>query len=42
VESGGPLVGKGRESDVKSQHLQGCSPRLCRLSTDGLAVVSKY
>jgi hypothetical protein len=27
---------------VESRHLQGCSPHLCRLSTDGLAPVSKY
>jgi hypothetical protein len=27
---------------VEIQHLQGCSPRLCRLRTDGLAPVSKY
>jgi hypothetical protein len=27
---------------VESQHLQGCSPCLCRLRTDGLAVTSKY
>jgi hypothetical protein len=32
----------GGEWDVESQHLQGCSLRLCRLSTDGLALVSKY
>jgi hypothetical protein len=31
------LVGKGGECDVGSQHLQGCSPRLCRLRTDGFA-----
>jgi hypothetical protein len=41
-ESGGPLVGKGGESDVESRHLQGCSPRLCQLRTDGLAPVIKY
>jgi hypothetical protein len=28
-ESRGPSVGKGRESDVESRHLQGCSHRLC-------------
>jgi hypothetical protein len=28
-KSGGLLVGKGRESDVESQCLQGCSPHLC-------------
>jgi hypothetical protein len=27
---------------VVSRHLQGCSPCLCRLRTDGLAPVSKY
>jgi hypothetical protein len=27
-ESGGPLVGKGDESDVKRRDLQGCSPNL--------------
>jgi hypothetical protein len=35
-------VGKVGEWYVESRHLQGCSPRLCRLSTDGLAPVSKY
>jgi hypothetical protein len=29
VESGVPSVGKIGECDVKSRHLQGCSPRLC-------------
>jgi hypothetical protein len=42
VESGGPSVGKVRECDVESRHLQGCSPRLCWLRTDGLALTSKY
>jgi hypothetical protein len=41
-ENEGPSVGKGRKSDVESQHLQGCSPLLCRLRTDGLVPVSKY
>jgi hypothetical protein len=41
-KSGGPSVGKGRKNDVESWHLQGCSPRLCRLRTDGLALMSKY
>jgi hypothetical protein len=41
-ESGGPLVEKGGQSDMESWHLQGCSPRLCQLRTDGLAPVSKY
>jgi hypothetical protein len=27
---------------MKSQRIQGCSPRLCRLRTDGLAPTSKY
>jgi hypothetical protein len=39
---GGSSVGKGGESDVKSQHLQSYSPRLSRLKTDGLVSVSKY
>jgi hypothetical protein len=42
LTTGGPLVGKVRECDVASQHLQGCSLRLCRLRTDGLAPASKY
>jgi hypothetical protein len=44
-----PLGGKGRqlvgmveEWYVESRHLQGCSPRMCQLSTDGLTLVSKY
>jgi hypothetical protein len=41
-ESGGPLGGKVGESDVEIWHLQGCSPRMCRLRTNGLAPVSKY
>jgi hypothetical protein len=41
-ESGWPSVGKDGESDVKSWHLQGCSPRLCRLRTDGFVPTSKY
>jgi hypothetical protein len=36
------LVGKVRECDVESRHLQGYSPHLCRLWTDGLAPASKY
>jgi hypothetical protein len=36
------LVGKVGEWFVESRHLQGCSPRLCRLRTDGLALASKY
>jgi hypothetical protein len=42
VERGGPLVGKVGEWCVESRHLQGCSPRLCWLRTDGLAHASKY
>jgi hypothetical protein len=45
----GPIGGKGRSSVgkvgewyVESHRLQGCSRRLCRLRTDGLAYVSKY
>jgi hypothetical protein len=41
-ESRGPSVGKGRECDVESRRLQGCSPCLCQLRTDGLASTSKY
>jgi hypothetical protein len=41
-ESGGPSIGKGGESDMKSRHLQGCIPHLCRLRTDGLAPARKY
>jgi hypothetical protein len=33
-ERGGSSVGKGGESDVASQDLQGGSPRLCRLRTE--------
>jgi hypothetical protein len=40
VKSGGPLVGKVGECDVVSRHLQGCSPLLCRLRTDGLAPIA--
>jgi hypothetical protein len=36
------MVGKVREWYMKNQHLQGCSPRLCWLRTDGLAPASKY
>jgi hypothetical protein len=39
---GRQLVGKVGEWYVESQHLQGCSPCLCRLKTDGLTHVSKY
>jgi hypothetical protein len=37
VESEGPSAGKGGECDVVSRHLQGCSPRVCQLWTNGLA-----
>jgi hypothetical protein len=36
------LGGKVRKWYVASQHLQGCSPRLSRLRTDGLAPARKY
>jgi hypothetical protein len=42
VENGGSSVEKGGESVVESRHLQGYSPRLCRLRTDGLVLASKY
>jgi hypothetical protein len=42
VESGGSSVGKVRECDVVSRHLQGCSSRLYRLRADGLPPMSKY
>jgi hypothetical protein len=35
-------IGKGGESDVKSQHLKGGSSCLCRLRTDGLTPAIKY
>jgi hypothetical protein len=45
----GPVGGKGRPSVekvgewyVKSWCLQGCSPRLCQLRTNGLTPASKY
>jgi hypothetical protein len=41
-ESGGASVGKGGESDVESQHLQGCSPCMCQLRIYGLVPVNKY
>jgi hypothetical protein len=41
-ESGGPSLGKVGECDVKTQHLQDCSPRLHRLRSDGLVLVSKH
>jgi hypothetical protein len=42
MESGGSSVGKDGEYNVASWHLQGCSPCLCQLRTDGLAPMSKY
>jgi hypothetical protein len=41
-ESGGSLVGKGDESDVKSLHHHIGSPRLCRIRNYELALTSKY
>jgi hypothetical protein len=41
-EKGRPSVGKVEEWYVKSRRLQGCSPHLCWLRTDGLAPMSKY
>jgi hypothetical protein len=37
VESGGLSTGKVGECNMKSRHLQSCSPCLCQLRTDGLA-----
>jgi hypothetical protein len=42
VERGGQSVGKVREWCVERWHLQGCSPHLWWLRTDGLAPASKY
>jgi hypothetical protein len=36
------VVGKVREWYVESWHFQGCSPRLCRLRTNGLTHTIKY
>jgi hypothetical protein len=41
MERVGPSLGKVGEWCAESQHLQGCSPRLCRLRTDGLTPASK-
>jgi hypothetical protein len=41
-ESGGPTVRKGEESVVETRDLQGCSPRLIGLRTEGLVPASKY
>jgi hypothetical protein len=30
------------QCDVEGRHLQGCTPHLCQLRTDGLAPMSKY
>jgi hypothetical protein len=37
-----PWVKKVGEWFMESRHLQGCSPRLCRLRINGLAPASKY
>jgi hypothetical protein len=42
VKNGGSSVGKVGECDEANWHLQGYSPRLCWLRTDGLTSVSKY
>jgi hypothetical protein len=42
MESGGPSVGKVEECDVESWHLQGYSPRLCRLRMEGLVPAIRY
>jgi hypothetical protein len=42
VERGGLSVEKVEEWCAESRHLQGYSPRLCQLRTDGLAPASKY
>jgi hypothetical protein len=42
MKSEGPSIGKVGECAMASQHLQGCSPRLCWLRTDGLTPTSKY
>jgi hypothetical protein len=41
-ESGNSWLGRSESGYVASQHLQGCSPLLCRLRTVRLAPVSKY
>jgi hypothetical protein len=41
-ESGGLSVGKVREYDVETQHLQSCRSHLCRLRIEGLVPTSKY
>jgi hypothetical protein len=42
LQKGRSLIGKVGEWCVVSWHLQGCSPHLCRLSTDGLVPANKY
>jgi hypothetical protein len=37
-----PSVGEGRGVVCASRHLDGCSPCLCQLRTEGLVPVSKY
>jgi hypothetical protein len=41
-ESGDNWLGRSGSGYVASRHLQGCSPRLCRLRTVRLAPASKY
>jgi hypothetical protein len=41
-ESGDSWLGRSGSGYVASQHLQGCSPRLCRLRTVQLAPMNKY
>jgi hypothetical protein len=41
-ESGDSWLGRSGSGYVASRHLQGCSPRLCRLRTVRLAPASKY
>jgi hypothetical protein len=41
-ESGDNWLGRSGSGYVASWHLQGCSPRLCRLRTVRLAPASKY
>jgi hypothetical protein len=42
VKSGDSWLERSGSGYVTSRHLQGCSPRLCQLRTDGLAPVNKY
>jgi hypothetical protein len=42
VESGDNWLGRSGSGYMVNQHLQGCSPRLCRLRTIRLASASKY